>query len=1013
MEPSAALAVTTLPWQDAAGRAWVTVVAKLTLALRPDAVAELAAPEAIRRHDERAEDGHILWPSDLVPYKAEADLFVRARAHAPAGGARRRAVCIALARGTELLVEHRFVVRGERPPEAGDAGEPRRFTTQALDCGPRELAPEAARLLAAERVVLPEDFDLRVFQRALPELRAPLLAGGEQLLFEGLGAGAPVVRFRFPALGVAAVVAVRRAGSEVHVARAPVPMACDTLSVDAVDAERLVATQIWRGVCPLERGEEAGLAEAALVPLRAVEEVLGAPRGWLVERAPPDDARQGRARPALENPSPFPATSFAAELEPGRAREIVVVKGSFALEPGAAATLAPVQDALRGDERWDGAEGASLRYASDHAPFKPEADVLAVGHAYPPPGANVARVALEVGPVGKVVVATGDRHWVSVAQPSEPAPFERMPLRHERAFGGPACGDNPVGVGAGAVKGTALPNLERPEALLRRAGEAPRPACFAPLAPEWPARAPQSGTFDAAWQKTRWPHLPRDFDWTHFQAAPVDQRCAYLEGGESYRITSVLPGGAALEGRLPRARPRAFVLRRPARAAGEAARPPEDATPATHADHALEEVRLALDTVLFDCDAREARLVWRGSAPTADLGASDVERLLVLHDDGSGASDREQAWGELLVAGSRRFEPAELDAARVRRATLAALPCDPARLRDAAVKARRTAERQAALPPPAGEPEPPEPVPRATVEADLRAGVSLAARDLTGAELAGLDFSGRDLTRAVLARATLTGARFDGARCLGVCLVGARAAGSSWVGAELGRADAAGADLAHADLTKARLGQAMLCGASLEGATLAGADLGRADLTKARLAGMQAEGASFVAADLSGATLDGAGLADAVLDDARLYEASGEAVVLDRASLADARLERARLPGVSLRDARAPGSVWDGADLSGAHAERANLAGAVLRDAVLDRAILDAANLADAVVAGASLREASLRRANLARVDLEGADCRRADLGGASLYQAETWQARLDGARLDEAFVAGSKLAKG
>ncbi|MCC6524498.1 MAG: DUF2169 domain-containing protein [Polyangiaceae bacterium] len=1011
MESSAALAVTTLPWQDAAGRVWVTVVAKVTLALRPDAVAELAAPEAIRRQDERGEDGRMLWPSDLVPYKAEADLVVRARAHAPAGGARRRAVAIALARGTELLLEHRFVVRGEREARAGDAGEPRRFTALPLDCGPRELAPETARLLAAERVVLPEDFDFRALQRALPELGAPLLAGGEQLLFEGLGAGAPVVRFRLPALGVAAVVAVRRAGREAHVARAPVAMACDTL---CIDVERLVATQSWRGVCPLERGEEAGLAEAALVPLRAVEEVLGAPRGWLVEQAPPGDARRGRARPALENRSPFPATSFAAELEPGRAREIVVVKGSFALEPGAAATLAPVQDALCGDERWDGAEGASLRYASDHAPFKPEADVLAVGYAYPPPGANVARVALEVGSIDKVVVATGDRHWVSVAQPSDPAPFERMPLRHERAFGGPSSGDNPVGVGAGAVKGTALPNLERPEALLRRAGEAPRPACFAPLAPEWPARAPRSGTFDAAWQKTRWPQLPRDFDWTHFQAAPVDQRCAYLEGGESYRITSVLPGGAALEGRLPRARPRAFVLRRPAEPAREASRRPDDAPPATCTDHALEEVRLALDTVLFDCDAREARLVWRGSAPTADLGASDVERLLVVLDDGAGASDREQAWGELLVAGSRRFEPSELDAAGARRATLAALPRDPVRLREAAVKARRVAERQAALPAlPASEPAPPEPVPRATIEAELRAGVSLAARDLTGAELAGLDFSGRDLTRAVFARATLTGARFDGARCAGVSLAGARAAGSSWVGAELARADAAGAELAHADLTKARLGQALLCGANLEGATLAGADLGRADLTKARLAGVRAEGASFVAADLSGATLDGAGLAGAVLDDARLYEASGEAVVLERASLADARLERARLPGVSLRDARAPGSVWEGADLSGAHAERANLAGAVLRDARLDRATFDEANLSDAVAAGASLREASLRRANLARVDLEGADCRGAELGGASLYQAETWQARLEGARLDEAFVAGSKLAKG
>src|SRR6185312_14533064 len=87
------------------------------------------------------------------------------------------------------------------------------------------------------------------------------------------------------------------------------------------------------------------------------------------------------------------------------------------------------------------------------------------------------------------VAVIGDRTWkrslLGVA-PGEPAPFERMPLVHERAFGGPTYAQNPAGTGQG---GSPLPNLEDPDRPLATPTDSPPPACFAPVSPLWRARA--------------------------------------------------------------------------------------------------------------------------------------------------------------------------------------------------------------------------------------------------------------------------------------------------------------------------------------------------------------------------------------------------------------------------------------------------------------------------------------------------------------------------------------------
>ena len=123
--------------------------------------------------------------------------------------------------------------------------------------------------------------------------------------------------------------------------------------------------------------------------------------------------------------------------------------------------------------------------------------------------------------------------------------FERMPLVWERAFGGPEFALNPSGRGHRSGEDTdvslALPNLELPAHLIRGAGDTPQPACLAPVPPLWKQRWSKLGTYDARWQKTRWPYFPEDFDWAFFQCAPPAQQLDYWSATSRSRSPACAP----------------------------------------------------------------------------------------------------------------------------------------------------------------------------------------------------------------------------------------------------------------------------------------------------------------------------------------------------------------------------------------------------------------------------------------------------------------------------------------
>lgn len=243
-----------------------------------------------------------------------------------------------------------------------------------------------------------------------------------------------------------------------------------------------------------------------------------------------------------------------------------IIKATF--EIGAAgASLAPDQTPITlVDDFWGDSASSSLRRASEISLLKPGTDILLNGHAYAPRGsARDAAVSLQVGRVRKTVAVIGNRTWKKTLRgyrPSDPEPFERIPLTYERAFGGtdpqprdPGKVDfvpeNPVGRGLvprgsrQALEGIPLPNLEDPNRPIHRDDDRPNPACFAPICRHWEPRRSFAGTYDEHWVKRRAPYLPEDFDPRHLHCAPPDLTTKTpLKGGEVVEIIGGSPKGA-------------------------------------------------------------------------------------------------------------------------------------------------------------------------------------------------------------------------------------------------------------------------------------------------------------------------------------------------------------------------------------------------------------------------------------------------------------------------------------
>ena len=279
----------------------------------------------------------------------------------------------------------------------------------------------------------------------------------------------------------------------------------------------------------------------------------------------------------LKNTTGFSSSLLVFPDRHGIDSALVVVKGAFSLRDGKRLSQhPPVVEA----DVWSGEPGASLlREASDIALEKPATDVVLCGSAYAPGGATQAtvEVSFSVGSMRKSLVVHGARTWKKTwfgERPSAAVAFSVQPLEW-------------------AADDSAPPIVEDPQRPTGRRKAKREPWGCGPVPATWASRRVHAGTYDDAWQRSRAPFLPADFDPRFFQIAPPDQQVpGYLRGGEAFELVNCTPDGLR-RGVVPVVAVRCEAL----------------------VGSDLRDLPLRLDTIVLRPDVERIDLTWRGLLP--------------------------------------------------------------------------------------------------------------------------------------------------------------------------------------------------------------------------------------------------------------------------------------------------------------------------------------------------------------------------------------------------------------
>ncbi len=287
----------------------------------------------------------------------------------------------------------------------------------------------------------------------------------------------------------------------------------------------------------------------------------------------------------------IPSTTVLWRATPTQWTCTVVAKATFLLAPGPM-QLAPTQEAIvEADTYWDDDPRRSLSAANDLAPAKPKIDVLLVGHAFAPGARNTRSIVarLVAGTLDKSVNVLADRSAGHDGTILHGPKFARMPLRYERAVGGPKTW-NPVGLrpdARDAYGRTTLPNVVSADADVA----AIEPAGFGPIGPQWPTRLERLGRLAPTFHHDAWSAapLPEGFDLAYFNCAPLDQRLDALRAGDPILLENLHRSEPVLATAVPGVEPSVTVRR----------------------DGRAEILAPRLDTVLFDTDRAIVSFTWR------------------------------------------------------------------------------------------------------------------------------------------------------------------------------------------------------------------------------------------------------------------------------------------------------------------------------------------------------------------------------------------------------------------
>jgi hypothetical protein len=262
---------------------------------------------------------------------------------------------------------------------------------------------------------------------------------------------------------------------------------------------------------------------------------------------------------SIINLTPYAVGAYTGKDAEGKPMFVAIVKASFTWQDdGTVVPTAPAplqqQDAFAGEPACSG-----ILMASDSSPPKPRVDVLLQGALAFSSPVSEADVAMRVGTrLRKTVRVFGARFWlpglVHDMVPSKPQPVDGLPIAWELSFGGSDAQDtratelrNPAGSGVtrrpAELQGKRAPSFEDGSALIKSNNDRPAPRGFGAIAAHWQPRCKLAGTYDEAWQASRAPLSPTDFDPAYWNVAPEDQQLPDYQPGEEVRLHNMTERG--------------------------------------------------------------------------------------------------------------------------------------------------------------------------------------------------------------------------------------------------------------------------------------------------------------------------------------------------------------------------------------------------------------------------------------------------------------------------------------
>ena len=285
---------------------------------------------------------------------------------------------------------------------------------------------------------------------------------------------------------------------------------------------------------------------------------------------------------------------------------------------------------------------------------KANPEFLVTGNAYTQHQTEKKLCAVSVQVQGrkKTLAVFGDRFWID-GRPSEPQPFEAMPISWRRAYGGPAYEENPLGIGhaeetINGLRVRRVPNIEHPDALLKHPTQAAVPAGLGAIDMSRPSRLRLMGReYGDHWRENLFPDFSQDMDWHFFNAASSDQWLADGDGelaGAPFEIRNMHPAEPVLRGVLPNWRARGFIVR--------GYEPPVGMEVEPEASN-FEGLAMRLTTAWFFPHRDRVALIYHGVVPVTENDAEDVSHMMIAMEEEGAPRPMAHYWQTL----SQRCDP--------------------------------------------------------------------------------------------------------------------------------------------------------------------------------------------------------------------------------------------------------------------------------------------------------------------------------------------------------------------